>query len=675
MALPRQFESVRVSFKGVNVRVPLGGIQVFFGPNDAGKTNLLEGFLRPLSDGFVIRRDPVADGPAYWSYLTINLRDLAVAGTADQQEFLQLVAHGQPSQFLQVTPDPPVELFLSPATVIQLVPEGHRSLDFAEAMDRIRTGLLEHLREFAADWPTVEAGCQAYVDRVLTSTQFTVGKHGISWELPAPDPEAYPLEAPMTDPEAWNDDMEEIDLVGPHAHGVLVAGYDEVGPAGITVVQPAAVADDLRAWTRDVETYVEALSRELADAYAEDPWFETVEDRVRIRDSVREACERLSKLATASAPRFVTATKDILVTPMPIERHASQARRLRVGLRHRQTEEFFDLSMVGSGLRIWTAATLTALMQRQPIDPEGSTSLSATQLPPRRTLYVFDEPERHLHPTAQDEAAHWVAALAEEDTAVVVATHSVSFLNLPAETNYWLVQRHFDETSRVTMVNDTLSDELRVQAHQLGVSRLQALQLMRKVLVVEGKHDAALISHLYANEVNRARVLVLPLFGAFNASVIAELEMLQRLDLPIFVLFDQTRGSVVRRLRRGQSRIRPGMTREEQELEKLVALWGDDRPAPTLLSFSRPDIICGLPEDAVKRIVKLRSNRRFSSWDALLCDYHTHKRPRESFKDYFRRRMRIGANTLIEDVIAETPRGSHGAPLLTRALSAVLASD
>jgi ABC-type cobalamin/Fe3+-siderophores transport system ATPase subunit len=691
MALPRQFESVRVAFKGVRVRVPLGAIQVFFGPNDAGKTNLLEGFLLPFSDSVVIRRDPVGEGSAYFSELTIDLSELAVAGTPDQEEFLQLVAYGQPSQFFQVTTEepaseaqrpgwvewyPPVEFFLSRDTSIPVLgPDGRRPRDFAEAIACIRAGLLEHLAAYATDWPTVRVGCEAYVDRALGSTRFSVGKFGIFWELPNPDPESYPLEAPMTDPTTWAEDMDEIGLVGPYENRIFIAGYDEVGPRGIDVVQPAVVGDDLSGWTREVESYVEALSRQLADGYVKDPWFETTDGGVRLRDSVYEACERLSELATASAPRFVSATKDIVVTPMPIERHASEGRRVRIGLRHRRTREFFDISMVGSGVRIWAAASLTVQIRRQPIDPQPHPWIGVGKAASRRTLYVFDEPERHLHPAAQDEAARWVAALAEDDTAVVVATHSVSFLNLPAETNYWLVQRHFDESSRVTMVNATLSDELQVQARQLGVSRLQALQLMRKVLVVEGKHDAAVIGHLYAQEVNRARVFVLPLFGAYNASAIAELEMLQRLELPIFVLFDKTRTSVVRRLMRGQGRTGTRMSREEQELEKLVTLWADDRPPPFLLSFNHPDIICGLPEEAVKRIVRLRSNRRFNTWGALLTEYRTRRRRGESFKSYFERRMHMRVSKLIEDIIAETPRGSHGTFALTRALNGVFASD
>ncbi|MGI9110928.1 MAG: AAA family ATPase [Gaiellaceae bacterium] len=50
-----------------------------------------------------------------------------------------------------------------------------------------------------------------------------------------------------------------------------------------------------------------------------------------------------------------------------------------------------------------------------------------------RTLYVFDEPERHLHPTAQDSAAQWVQSPATDDVAVVVATHSLSFLNMGSD--------------------------------------------------------------------------------------------------------------------------------------------------------------------------------------------------------------------------------------------------
>ena len=222
------------------------------------------------------------------------------------------------------------------------------------------------------------------------------------------------------------------------------------------------------------------------------------------------------------------------------------------------------------------------------------------------------------------------------------------------------------------MVNTTLSDELRVQAAQLGVSRMQALQLTRKVLVVEGKHDAEVISHLYAPELNLARVLVLPLFGAFNASAIAELEMLQRLDLPIFVLFDKTRASVVRRLMRRQRRVRTRLSLEEQELEKLLTLWADDCPAPSLLAFNRPDIICGLPEDAVQRVVKVYSGRRFRSWDAILNEYRSAAK-REPFKNYFERRMRMPVRGLVANVIAETPRGSEGTPALTRALKPVCA--
>ncbi len=81
-----------------------------------------------------------------------------------------------------------------------------------------------------------------------------------------------------------------------------------------------------------------------------------------------------------------------------------------------------------------------------------------------RTLYVFDEPERHLHPTAQDSAAQWVQSPATDDVAVVVATHSLSFLNMGSDTNYWLVQRDFDGETQVAHANDLLVSELDAQS-------------------------------------------------------------------------------------------------------------------------------------------------------------------------------------------------------------------
>lgn len=50
-----------------------------------------------------------------------------------------------------------------------------------------------------------------------------------------------------------------------------------------------------------------------------------------------------------------------------------------------------------------------------------------------RRLFVVDEPERHLHPRRQREAARWLAETASDRAApALLASHSTAFLSLPA---------------------------------------------------------------------------------------------------------------------------------------------------------------------------------------------------------------------------------------------------
>ena len=96
--------------------------------------------------------------------------------------------------------------------------------------------------------------------------------------------------------------------------------------------------------------------------------------------------------------------------------------------------------------------------------PRSSTRMHIGTLPhhprrhfvrlPQKTLYVIDEPERHLHPTAQADVAEWVAQLgAQQGADVIVASHASSFLNLPsALVEYILVYRDEERITRATTV-------------------------------------------------------------------------------------------------------------------------------------------------------------------------------------------------------------------------------
>jgi hypothetical protein len=691
MALPPQFRAVRVSFKGVRAEIPLAATQVFFGPNDAGKTNLLEGFLAAFALDAVARRDPVDPGSRDFSRLVIEFADKATPNSLDQREFLELVAFGQPGHFLAARPDgstaptpqtaswrgerADVALVLNPDTMFSVGTPGHEPRSYDAVMALLRDHLLDHLHGFATNWDAISAACEVYVDRALTSTTFQVGWFGIEWLMPMPDGANYPVEQALTEPDAWNvEDFGEVGLLGEHQH-ILIAGYEEITPAALTVCAPAEASDDLPTFAATVDEYLERRAALLLGNTSDDPWFE-IEDEddeasaVRVRGEVRDVCRALSAEASALAPRFVVATKDIEVTPMPLERHHAFPHRIRLGMRDRDTGRFYDLATVGSGIRIWAVSALLVAMQREPAETDRFPYRASPPRPPARTLYLFDEPERHLHPTAQDEAAQWVASLAVENTAVVIATHSLAFLNIGVDANYWLVQRDADGATQVRLANDVLTSELDAQAGQLGITRIQALQLTRRVLVVEGLHDELVIRHLYGPELNKHRVLLIPLFGANQAAAIADLELLQRLDRPLFILFDNTRREVLEGLlqRRGvrTSDLRP----EERQLAVLLVLWQENRAWPTLLPFDVPDIICGLPESAVRRAVRSRTGQNFTGWDQLRAA-HAGAQGRTNFKDYFSATTGLAVQALITDVIQDTPAGSRGEPILSDALESL----
>ncbi len=72
-------------------------------------------------------------------------------------------------------------------------------------------------------------------------------------------------------------------------------------------------------------------------------------------------------------------------------------------------------------------------------------------------------------------------------------------------------------------------------------------------------------------------MLILPLFGVNAAAAVADLELLQRLDVPLFLLFDSTRQKILRQLVAGKLPTGDQLSHEERQLTKLSALWDRNR--------------------------------------------------------------------------------------------------
>src|SRR5207244_645584 len=134
--------------------------------------------------------------------------------------------------------------------------------------------------------------------------------------------------------------------------------------------------------------------------------------------------------------------------PLPIAQWEALGARVRIALAPESDSDVsYDLRVVGTGLAVWAAFAIDEAIaeltreqarrreaaEREVLRQLGAAEDTRIRLGERTRLYVFDEPERHLHPKAQQQAARWLAERAGRDTAVVMATHSLSFLTLPSE--------------------------------------------------------------------------------------------------------------------------------------------------------------------------------------------------------------------------------------------------
>lgn len=100
----------------------------------------------------------------------------------------------------------------------------------------------------------------------------------------------------------------------------------------------------------------------------------------------------------------------------------------------------------------------------------------------RPTVFLFDEPERHLHPFAQDDAAAAITEFGRRGITCLLATHALPFLDPPTELSSFIrVTRGADGWTQAVPITDDLLRELDLAADSSEVSRAQLIHLTRAV--------------------------------------------------------------------------------------------------------------------------------------------------------------------------------------------------
>jgi energy-coupling factor transporter ATP-binding protein EcfA2 len=293
------------------------------------------------------------------------------------------------------------------------------------------------------------------------------------------------------------------------------------------------------------------------------------------------------------------------------------------------------LGDLGAGMRRWIAVAALDAARR-------------AKYPESMTLYLIDEPEAHLHLSAVRSVCDWLAERAQEGGAgAVVATHALELLDLPTSlAEYGLVTRVDGYVSKVTWITETLIESLRQEAQNLGIGRSDWLRVARGVLIVEGAQDEQVIRHYFKDELSRQRIIVLKLYGVDEALALVELEYLSMLGVPLVMLWDsgEKEDKIKQQLRTLGSRVQH-------------------------VTHGRPDIVCLLPRDAVSEV----AGRPFPGWRRLETKWKR-TNTRKNFKLLVQDELQMPVDGhFIHQVLSHTDPRRPPADLV-RAMNEVLAT-
>ena len=522
------------------------------------------------------------------------------------------------------------------------------------------------------------------------------------------------------DPEFWQLDELQSLLSGPYPLTVDLPHGDH-WTTGVEVVEYDADPDrvesdvdaelallhnslwDAKPWTLGARSVVSEIPAEASPYQRVDPWLhEEADGAAQIRGSVQAVYGQISRMANLVAPDFVLAQGRVIVRPRRVAEWPVVPARTWIGIEAANpdaadgllTWDELHLSLLGSGTRRWVGASVREACRRlrgakmipQSVAEERDSDQSAEPseivraaaaagtfdgyfevlAEPAAAVVIVDEPEAHLHPLAQREIAKWLVDLSRQHAAVVVATHSPAFLSIAPEHATLSALVPSESESILVSLDADLLGATRDLATALGLDLQDILLLARGFLLVEGIHDKRVLDHFFRDEFDQARIVILPIFGTDNSRAVIESPVLRVLGRPIRAMFDHLRPEYLD----GERDI-SGATKEEQTALRLKHEFADCDF--DVIPYSDPDIICALPEEAVRRAYP---DAVFPGWNALI-DKWTRSPSPVNFKGHALKEMGLfttKSTAFIERVLTSCSEHDRAGQALTIAVNEALAS-
>jgi hypothetical protein len=295
-----------------------------------------------------------------------------------------------------------------------------------------------------------------------------------------------------------------------------------------------------------------------------------------------------------------------------------------------------------------------SLPRRVMFEHAEPSSVTVSDQAPIPLLYILDEPEAHLHLTAQTDAALAAKRLAAEGQGAIVATHSLAFINPVSGLDHVVTLSSAEENGVSAHSSSSLSS-LRARADEVGIPPAALAQACRGVLVVEGKDDIEVIKRFGGVDLDEYFVVMVALTGYYGVASIPELEFLFTLDIPIAVLLDHVRRSVLNELLAGTRR--GDATGEERALVALDQSLRAHRLGAFALPFPKVDIVCAVPDDDMEWAVE-QLGGLFAGWPDVEAradaDYQSSG---IRFKESFKQQCGVTVTTVLKKLVEGDRRG------------------
>lgn len=352
-------------------------------------------------------------------------------------------------------------------------------------------------------------------------------------------------------------------------------------------------------------------------------WLESATSGWRVRSVVEDRLDQLAALATDLLPDFLDGSIHATFYP------ATQWQELpavRLTYRERRSLDEHALEDFGRGASRWMGIAVQVALRLIESDsevsalrPESTGSFSG------HVLFV-DEPEAHLHHSAVASVVRWCQRMVDCGFNLFAASHHEEFLRSSGEITFVKVTKDLSEdpvmkdiadmsagrfvgqSTKARTIPGATTSTLQELAAEVGMHPAAALSLQRAILFVEGPLDEAVLDEYASPALDSAGVTIIPIHGTKNLEGLIDGEFTTRLGIKTGVLTDNTVTTTM------WQRSKNKRKEEEKKLIRLIELFQErGLPPPTLFGVPEQDLLFALPVDAIRNYL----DGPFPDWQLL----------------------------------------------------------